>query len=128
MNRYIRWILLNGAMIGTFLLGNILPHSGLLNVGLVLVYVSILMGVVSLIITMTLTNSAIDDTVRKQPDIVKKQVNRKIDIGFDVIMTGVLAFFGYPILAVFYVIHILGLHSLIVRVNESARRIEEREQ
>lgn len=37
-------------------------------------------------------------------------------------------FIGYPILAVWNVVQIFGLHSLIGRVNESNRRIEEQEQ
>ena len=128
MSRYVLWFLLNGTMMGTFLLGAILPHEGLLGIGLVFVYVTILMGVISLLFAVTIQNTTVDDIVRKNPDIVKTQVNRKIDVGFDLLFTSVIAFFGYPILAVLYVIHIFGLHALLVRFNESKRRIEEQEE
>ena len=128
MSRYVLWFLLNGTMMGTFLLGAILPHSGLMNIGFVLVYITIGLGLFALVSSVALQNATFDESFMKNPDILDKQVNRKVDIGFDVTMTGVIAFFGYPILAVLYVIHIFGLHALLVRVNESKRRIEEQEE
>lgn len=121
----LRWILLNGAMMGSFLFGVLWPNEGFLNIGLVLVYITIIMGVFSLFISVTVRSKFFDDAVRKNPNILEGLTDHRADKTFDVVMSGVLAFFGYPILAVWYVIHIFGLHTLLSRIKESKKRIEE---
>lgn len=120
MIKLVRWIVVNIGILSLFLIGEIQGISGFSTFAVILFWITALIGIFG---GLVFAKAIVD----KEPDWVPT-VPVLVDVGYDVIVVGVLAGFGYPILAVLYMIQIYGSNELRKKIQEIQKERKERNE
>jgi len=97
-----KYVWTNGAILAMFIIGTKYNIDGFLYLSLVLYWAMSILG-------LTLFNNDVSDKMIKSLySNGKPFIPLTVNVGYDLIITIMLAYYNYPILAFFYLIHILA--------------------
>ncbi len=106
---YLKWFFFNSVFMSLFIYSHIVSNENLINVSVFFFWVF------SILPWLYFNDKAMEERI-KQFNSGKKFTNKNLDLVVDLFMTGVIVYFGYVFLAVFYIIHafiIVGVKSKI---------------
>lgn len=107
VGRLIRWTLINGIFVASIVAGFHYENENALNLAMFMAWVTIL---ASLLIN---TEAAIEAL-----KTAKHSVPRSVDIGFDLLVVALFAYYGATVTAICYLLHIL----LVIIAREKAEK------
>ena len=114
----IRWAALNFSIVGAFLYGTIYNIEGFLNIGVFMLWFTAIIGL--LLFSKDSAKRMLEDKPNWTPS-----VSPWVDVTFDVIVLGMLLFYGYIWLSAFYLIHIYGLMEFRKNIKLIKKELED---
>ena len=102
--KIIYWLVFNLGVYELFLIATAYNISGLINVSIFFYWFLSITGTLLIF----LGDMSAKKVIEENPDFITTPIPQFIDVGFDIIVLTTLVYYGYNVLGVFYLLHIIG--------------------
>ena len=109
MKAYLKWFLINGGILTAFIYGIMCSQPSLTVLAVVIYWFTSILAIVFYIFLTFDKNSVLLKHATKPSAILKP-----LDVAYDVLVVYALVYFSYPVLAIFYTLHIFLLWKIRV--------------
>lgn len=113
MYKKMRWTVINFGILGMFIFGSLYGNSGLEYFSLGMLWLTAAVGTMA--IGEDVCQKIAESILESDPDY-KRSMPEIIDTTFDLFVVLVLAYFGHPILAIFYTLQMVGVKNLSKKI------------
>jgi len=103
-----RWFIVNFGILFMFVYSHEYMHEGFMAFSVFLYWLAAVYGVLLYLVK--------DEVIKSHPQRPVRSIPRWFDIFYDIVVTFLLVFYGYTILASFYFLHIGGMDYYFTRV------------
>lgn len=112
------WFIVNFSVLGLLIVGHTTTMTSLGVLAIVLLWLTII------ITPLMLIPQVIENIIKEDPDWIPS-VPKIVDISFDVVMTATIFSFSYPVLGLFYIVHIFMANKFKKDLLEQKRKSQK---